>query len=146
MDTSLLILLSFDVFFDTGRQQITKFLRSFFLFTFISFFKISKTRTKTPNTSHFLFLSFFQSFIRSFSRQPAVTTVDLSAFFSVLFRYSTLIFFFSLILQQKTSEISPSVLSSFLFFLKYYLYRHTDVHTVHLCFMLLRDYFLLINF
>ena len=49
VNTSLLVLLSFGVYFDAGKLQITQFLRSFFLFYFHVF--------KTPDISPFV-LSF----------------------------------------------------------------------------------------
>ena len=69
-------------------------------------------------------------------RQPAFLTTCLLSFpffFDMASHKSKFVLslFFTWIfsLQQKTSEISPSVLSFISFFFKYNVYRHTDVHT-----------------
>ena len=194
MDTSLFVLLSFDVFFDT---EITNHSISSIIFVFIfSFGKIFKITHK--NTRHLTILSFFlPSFIFSFSSHVNLlfTTVDLSAFFPLLFQFVLYLFIylfltFSCQPAVTTADLTSGLLSflfsfdvasykshdsfflsfplqvffffkdynkkrwrshlrfflsfflsfiSFSLFFRYYVLRHAEVHTEHLCFILLTD-------
>ena len=98
----------FSFLFRCSKLQITLFVLSFF-FTFSSLSAVT-IADLTPGLLSFLF-----SFDVKSSKSHD------SFFLSFL-----LILSFSLKIITKTSEISPSVLS---FFLEYYVYRHTDVHT-----------------
>ena len=123
------------------------FFLSFFLSSFLSFFFFSSQVSLLLQLLTYLlsFLFFFNvasyklhesfvcSFIFPFSSQPVVRTAELTP---------SLLFFLSLKITTKNDrDLSPPFFLSFIsFFFKYHVYRHTGVHTEHLCFILLEVY------
>ena len=137
-----------------GKYKLLNFydLSFFVLLFFLSFFKISKT--------HLTFLSFFLSFFPLFfsflSSQVSQLLRLLICLLSFLFSFDVASyeshdsFFFTSIFsffndynKKRQRSHLPFFLPFFLLFLSFLniVYRDTDIHTQHLCFILLEDYY-----